>query len=611
MRAAMSNPESPRSNAAALRRLDYVDMMVRATRDEEMISLAARCILQEFDLYYVESRRIPALAKAAFEARDPGRSISLSHRRLSIFSESVRALAEQLLRVYPLLAHDEGLWQGIERQYLPLIAGRYEEDLAMAFLNAARRLIFRDEWQPVDYFFGRAARRASPVKIYIHRDYPGGAGLCPETVVEILESPRFSAPFRDLEGDAERVAHRVNEALGFDGHDPEVVRVIQMIEAGFYRNRGAYLVGRIVLRERSVVPFVLALENDESGIYVDAVLTSEQEVHNIFSSTLANFHVTDPHYHELAAFLHGIMPSRALGLHYTTIGFNHVGKVAVMEELRGELDASGERFETALGFRGSVAIAFSARSSAYVLKIIRDEPTENYKWGHFAGIESVLEKYGRVHEINRTGSMLDNVIYNSIRLERDWFSPALLDELLADAAQCVSAQGGSLIFKHLIVQPKMLPLPLFLETASRADAEAAVINLGHCIKNNAAANIFNKDLDGRNYGVSHFHKVYLFDYDALENFTEVKIRTNLDRVEGEEDIPDWFFEEGVIFLPEEIESGLRIHDRSLRRLFREAHGDLLTTGYWEGLQRDLRSGRVPRIRIYPEACKLVGEEERS
>ena len=584
-------------------------MMVRATRDDEMISLAARCILQEFDLYYVESRGIPAHAKAAFEAGDPGRSVSLSRRRLSIFSESVRSLAVQLQRVYPLLAHDEGLWQGIERQYLPLIQGRYEEDLAIAFLNAARRLIFRDEWQPVDYFFGRAARRSSPVRVYIHQDYRGGAGLRPEIVAEILQGPGFSRPFRDLEGDAERVARRVNESLGFDGRDPDVIRVIQIVEAGFYRNRGAYLVGRIVLRERSMVPFVLALENDDSGIFVDAVLTGEQEVHNIFSSTLANFHVTDPHYHELADFLHSVMPSRALGLHYTTIGFNHVGKVAVMEELRHELGASGERFDTAPGFLGSVAIAFSAPSSAYVLKIIRDKPTDKYKWGHFEGIESVLAKYRQVHEINRTGSMLDNVIYNNIRLERDWFSEAILEELLTNAEQTVSAQGGSLIFKHLIVQPKMNPLPLFLETARRADAEAAVINLGHCIKNNAAANIFNKDLDGRNYGVSHFHKVYLYDYDALEVFTEVKIRTNLDRVEGEEDIPDWFFEEGVVFLPEEIEAGLRIHDRSLRRLFREVHGDLLTTDYWESLQEDLRCGRVPRIRIYPEACTLSAEPE--
>ena len=153
----------------------------------------------------------------------------------------------------------------------------------------------------------------------------------------------------------------------------------------------------------------------------------------------------------------------------------------------------------------------------------------------------------------------------------------------------------------------MIPLPVFLETASEKDARTAVVNLGRCIKNNAAANIFNKDLDGRNYGVSRYLKVYLFDYDALEPFTEVKIRTNLDRFDGEEDVPDWFFEDGVIFLPEEIESGLRIHDRDLRRLFREKHGDLLTTTYWEELQWALLSGKVPNISTYPDSCKLSGQ----
>ena len=50
--------------------------------------------------------------------------------------------------------------------------------------------------------------------------------------------------------------------------------------------------------------------------------------------------------------------------------------------------------------------------------------------------------------------------------------------------------------------------------------------------------------------------MYLFDYDALETFTDVKIRSNRDRCDGEEDIPGWFFEDGVVFLPEEIEVGL-------------------------------------------------------
>jgi isocitrate dehydrogenase kinase/phosphatase len=131
-----------------------------------------------------------------------------------------------------------------------------------------------------------------------------------------------------------------------------------------------------------------------------------------------------------------------------------------------------------------------------------------------------------------------------------------------------------------------------------------VVNLGHCIRNNAAANIFNKDLDGRNYGVSRFLKVYLFDYDAVEPLTEIKIRTNQDRFDGEEDVPDWFFESGYVFLPEETDVGLRISDRALQDLFREEHGELMTLDYWEGVQRALQKGLVPRLRVYPDETRL-------
>jgi isocitrate dehydrogenase kinase/phosphatase len=306
----------------------------------------------------------------------------------------------------------------------------------------------------------------------------------------------------------------------------------------------------------------------------------------------------------VAAFLYSIMPRRPIGLHYSTFGVNHLGKVAVAEELRRELMATGEQYDVAVGFRGTVAIGFSAPSSDYVLKIIRDEPTENYKWGEFEGIPNVLAKYSRVHEINRTGSMLDNLIFYNIRLEKDWFAPALMEELLEAAGQTVSEQGDYLVFKHLIVQLKMIPLPNFLETAAPEDAHTAVINLGHCIRNNAAANVFNKDLDGRNYGVSPYLKVYLFDYDAVEPLTDIKIRTNQDRFDGEEDVPDWFFEEGYVFLPEETDVGLRIPDRGLQNLFREVHGELMTLAYWEGVQRAHRKGWVPRLRVYPDETRL-------
>jgi isocitrate dehydrogenase kinase/phosphatase len=84
--------------------------------------------------------------------------------------------------------------------------------------------------------------------------------------------------------------------------------------------------------------------------------------------------------------------------------------VAVMADLGDEVVRHSEVLQTAVGFRGTVAIGFSSPSSAYNLKVIRDHPTVEYKWGEFYGVDGVLGKYGRVHEINRTGSMLANVV---------------------------------------------------------------------------------------------------------------------------------------------------------------------------------------------------------
>jgi isocitrate dehydrogenase kinase/phosphatase len=598
----MSDRVSVQENSGATLAGDYPCTIAAAKDRGNKIALTADWILQEFAAYYSESRHIPELAKKAFEERDHATSLELSKRRLALYSFGISELGARLREAFPGVSTDAALWGEIEQGFLLLIQGRYEADLAFAFINSVKRRIHQGEWRPVEYSFQKANKVTADYSGKIWRRYPCAVSTSLETALDILDIPGFSTPFKNRLQDATLVAERLNDVLA--SREALATGRIEMINAGFYRNRGGYIVGRVVLGDASVFPLIIALLNSEDGIYVDAVLSSEADAHNIFSSTLANFHVTNNYYHELSEFLQSIMPKRPLGLHYSTIGFNHVGKVAVMNELRDELIGSDDVLDTAVGFRGTVAIGFSAPQSAYNLKVIRDKPTANYKWGSFDGIESVMEKYARVHEINRTGSMLDNIIYYNLKLDRGWFAPALLDELLVEASETVSLRGDAVILKYLIVQRRMRPLPVFLETATQAEAETAIINLGDCIKNNAAANIFNKDLDARNYGVSRFLKIYLYDYDALEPFTEVKIRSNADRIDGEEEPPDWYFEDGVIFLPEEIEAGLMIPNRQLRRLFRDVHGDLLTTDYWQSIQDDLRAGKVPSVRIYPKSREL-------
>jgi isocitrate dehydrogenase kinase/phosphatase len=50
--------------------------------------------------------------------------------------------------------------------------------------------------------------------------------------------------------------------------------------------------------------------------------------------------------------------------------------------------------------------------------------------------------------------------------------------------------------------------------------------------------------------------------------------------------------------------GLRLDDPALRRAFRTAHPELMTTDYWEGMQRALRDGKVPKVRSYPPSRRL-------
>jgi isocitrate dehydrogenase kinase/phosphatase len=589
-------------SATAGTRNDYPVRLAAAADERARIGLVAEWILNVFDGFYAQFLDLTWAAKAAFEARDHPTGVANARRRLGLYNATVYPLADALRIAYPPLKEREPLWREIEAVYVAAVYGRYDADLAVAYLHSAQRCVHHGEWKPVEYGFGGSHRVVPPMDMVCAR-FDCSWPVDPRVIQEALQVGELAVPFARAEHDAARIARRLNDVLAARAGGG--LRGIEMVRAGFFRNRGAYLVGRLVLSGAQVRPFIIALVNTAEGVRAAAVLDAAVHVHNLCSSTEAPFQVTNRCYHELAAFLQSIMPSRPLALHYSTIGYYHFSKVAVMNEVRRRLVREGERLAVAPGSPGTVTIAFTSPRLDYVLKVIRDQPTSGYKWDSFEGVDAVLAKYKHVHEINRTGSMLDNIVYYNLRMDYSWFEPALAAELLQSASSSAQLQGGALVFRCLIAQRKLTPLNVFLETAAEQRARRAIVNLGFCIRNNAAANVFNKDFDARNYGVSRYLRIYLYDYDAVESLTDVKVRTNRDRCDGEEDVPGWFFEPGVVFLPEEIEAGLRVRNRALRRAFRDAHADLMSVDYWEELQQVLRAGQVPGIHTFPESCHLV------
>jgi isocitrate dehydrogenase kinase/phosphatase len=574
-----------------------------ASGDDTRIPAAAQLLLAIFDDFYSLLCEYPYRAKCAFETMDPHASIRISKERLELYSRCIAEHGPKVRAAFPALADDSRVWDALDRLFVAMIVDRYEADIAFSFAHSMRRNISHEIWRPVAYSFPPPSKLRAFSMASVHRRLPVHGRIDSQLLASALQTPGFSVPFRDLKGDSRRILERL-ERLLYGAPDAPLPLALDVVEAGFFRDRSAFVVGRWVLADDGIVPFVVALLNSPTGIYVDAVLHRVSDIHDLFSSALANFHVTTRLYYQTCVFLFSLMPRRPLGHHYSTIGFNHVGKVAILNEIIEQMRQSGQRFRPSPGAPGTVAFGFTFEGCAYHLKVIRDHPTNSYKWGAFPGVAAVIDKYRLVHDINRAGSMLDNVMYFKLRLDRDMFDPALLDELCLQSAASVHVEQDGVFLRSLIVQMKIIPLPVYLATAGESDTRDVIISLGHCIRNNAATNIFNKDLDSRNYGVGRYGRVFLFDYDAVEKLTDVKIRTNADREPGEEAVPDWFFEDGVVFLPEELEHGMQLMNRYARRLFREENFDLLTVAYWENVQQKLLRGEVPELRMYPRSSKL-------
>jgi isocitrate dehydrogenase kinase/phosphatase len=566
------------------------------------VGKTARLILTIYDDFYRQLCEYPHRAQRAFETMDPHASIRISQERLGLYSRYIAEHGPRIHAAFPALASDSAVWDALDRLFMAMIVDRYDADIAFSFVHSIRRNIGHGLWKPVAYSFPPPSKLRAYSMASVHRRLPVRGRIDTELLSAALRMPHFSVPFRDLQGDAEKIRVRVEQLLcGTPDALPPVA--LDVIEAGFFRDRSAFIVGRWLLTDERIVPFVVALLNSPEGIYADAVLHQVSDIHDLFSSALANFHVTTRLYYQTCVFLFSLMPRRPFGHQYSTIGFNHVGKVAILNEINEQV-RSGHRLQRSPGVPGTVALGFTFDECAYHLKVIRDQPTNSYKWGVYPGAIAVSEKYRAVHEINRAGSMLDNVMYFNLRLDREMFDPALLDEICRQAAGSVQVDQDGVYLRLLIVQLKIVPLPVFLESADESATRAVMISLGHCIRNNAATNIFNKDLDSRNYGVGRYGRVFLFDYDAVEKLTDVKIRTNSDREPGEEAVPDWFFEDGVIFLPEELEHGMQLKSAYARRCFREENFDLLGVEYWRDVQQKLQQGEVPALRMYPDSAKL-------
>jgi len=565
---------------------------------------AAQRLRQACDEYYGTFQEITRRAQHRFERREWKQVIEDAEERIGLYHDHLSLIEEDIRSILGGRLHDHALWNEIKEAFCAPYLNLYHADLARIFFYSVMRRVFLDTGESVEYsddgIGSQLGSRLDGEEQKVVRIYRRTI-VSPELISKILKDFSFDVPFENLDTQSVLASERINEDLRkMTGGD--TIEAIEMLSQPFFRNKAAYLIGRI-RKEPLVLPLVIALLNPSTGISLDAVLSNEEDVSNVFTSARSNFHVEASAYREVFEFLRSIAPSRATPYLYSAIGFIHPAKLELVKELRQHLEASGEHFGPAPGVPGTVMITFSLPTFRYVFKVIRDissKPT-------FAGPQHVKQQYWRVHRMDRVGRMLDIMTFHNLRFSRDHFVPELLDTLAQGAPSNVDITQGQVVFRHLYAEREVFPLDVFLrdDSFSVPVRSQAAIDYGRAIKDLAATGIFVGDYMPKNFGVTRYGRVVLYDYDDLDDLTRWNFRHLPDPPEWAEcqAYDDWLSKGPYDMFPEH---DLRLFcvPAGFQKSFLEHHEDILTPDYWNGIKAELLAGNIPEFYPYTLAKRL-------
>ncbi|ANY88824.1 MULTISPECIES: bifunctional isocitrate dehydrogenase kinase/phosphatase [Pseudomonas] len=560
----------------------------------------ARMILDGFDDYREHFRRITLGARERFERALWQQIQQAAAARINLYEEKVVEVNGWLRDGFAeAVLLDVEQWPLVKSAYIRLIDPRLDDELSETWYNSIFCSLFSHDLISDGCMFIHTTRpsmrgheRAAQTRTY----QPEGSVR--SLLRAIFADYSFSVPYGDLDGDVARLEQQLRECLpDWVCKDPSLAA--ELFSPVLYRNKGAYLVGRLYTPDEQWPLVIPLLHREGHGIEADAVITDEAEVSIIFSFTRSYFMVDVPVPAEFVNFLKRILPGKHIAELYTSIGFYKHGKSEFYRALINHLASTEDRFVMAPGVRGMVMSVFTLTGFNTVFKIIKDR----FSPSKTVDRATVIDKYRLVKSVDRVGRMADTQEFADFRFPKAKFEPQCLAELLEVAPSTVKLEGDTVLIRHCWTERRMTPLNLYLEQASEAQVLEALEDYGLAIKQLAAANIFPGDMLLKNFGVTRHGRVVFYDYDEISFLTEVNFRHipppryPEDEMSGE----PWYSIGPHDVFPEEFPPFL-FADIGQRRLFSRLHGELYDADYWKGLQATIREGKV--IDVFPYRRKV-------
>jgi isocitrate dehydrogenase kinase/phosphatase len=575
----------------------------------------AQALLDGFNRHYRLFWVASSAAKERFERADWHGQQLAQRARIEFYDQRVDEAVEYLQKEFQAASLDMNVWQQVKLHYIGLLVNHHQPELAETFFNSVTTKILHRSYFHNDFIFVRPAVSTE----YIEDDRPGslptfrayypGKDYLRETWLQIFADFDLKLEFQDLENDVNHVLNAVTQKLG--DFRPRANFQIQVLSSLFYRNKGAYVVGKVINGFHELPFAVPILHNDDGKLIIDAALFGEDDLLILFSFARAYFMVAMEVPSAYVTFLRSIMPRKPRSEIYSAIGLHKQGKNTFYRDFLAHLKNSSDQFRIAPGIKGMVMLVFDLPSFPYVFKVIKDfypAPKETTR-------DIIKSKYLLVKQHDRVGRMADNMEYSKVAFPRARFEDSLVAELKHFAPSQLEISDSNadgqeeLILKHVYIERRMVPLNIYLQEATPEQLEHAVIEYGNAIKDLVRANIFPGDMLWKNFGVTRHGKVVFYDYDEIEYLTDCQFKKIPEpRTPEEEMSGEVWYKVGPRDVFPETFAPFLLGNAAVRGVFMQHHADLLDSDFWQGHKERILAGHVHDVFPY-EAHKRFSHIE--
>ncbi len=568
----------------------------------------AMAMLDGFNHHYRLFRETSAAAKQRFEMADWHGQRRAQRDRIEFYDQRVDEAANRLQAEFKAAQLSAEVWQQVKLHYIGLLTNHHQPELAETFFNSVTTKILHRSYFNNDFIFVRPAVSTEyiedddPTSTPTYRAYYPTPATLREVCQRIIDNLKLQRPFQDLDRDIGSMVAAIEAQIA--DRPPRTNFQIQVLTSLFFRNKGAYLVGKLVNGYRET-PFMLPILHTVPGtLAIDAMLFGEDELQLLFSFARAYFMVDMEVPSAYVQFLRSLMPRKPRSEIYSAIGLQKQGKNLFYRDFLAHLRHSSDQFRIAPGIKGMVMLVFDLPSFPYVFKVIKDY----YPPQKDTTREQIKSKYLLVKQHDRVGRMADTLEYSKVAFPRARFDDELVEELRKFCPSLLEEDGKDLVIRHVYIERRMIPLNIYIQEADPEQVAHSVIEYGNAIKDLVAANIFPGDMLWKNFGVMRHGKVVFYDYDEIEYITDCNFRKVPEPRNEEEEMSGeiWYHVGPKDVFPETFAPFL-LGNVQVRDVFMKHHADLLDPVFWQQHKDRILAGHVHDVFPYDASKRFKNQ----